>query len=149
VPVVQTLHNYRLLCPAATFVRDGRICEDCATPIAPVSAIAHKCYRNSYLQTAAAAASLTVHRLAKTYRQRIDVLVALTGFTRDKFLQAGFPSSRLVVKPNFVSGEIHPAIDPGTYVLFVGRLVPEKGLRILLDAWRQLPKSIPLYIVGE
>lgn len=148
VPVVQTLHNYRLLCPAATFYRDGHVCEDCLGKTPPWPGVLHACYRSSRTQTAAVAAMLTFHRWLRTWNKKVDLYVALTEFAKRKFVEGGLPEERIVVKPNFV----HP--DPGAqekndgYALFVGRLSPEKGLKTLFKAWGSL-KGMPLKIAGD
>jgi len=150
VPVVQTLHNYRLICPAATFYRNGHICEDCLGRTLPWPGIFRGCWRGSHAQTAVVAAMLTVHHWLKTWQKQVDIYIALTEFARRKFIEGGLPAERIVVKPNFV----HP--DPGMdeknnnrdYMLFVGRLSPEKGIQTLLRAWQYLKKT-PLKIVGS
>lgn len=149
VPVVQTLHNYRLLCPAATFRRDGKVCEACLGRSVPWPGVLHGCYRGSRSATAAAAAMLAVHRAIGTWREKVDVYVALTEFARRKFIEGGLPSERIVVKPNFVESDLGPKQGQGDYALFVGRLSEEKGLGVLLNAWGRLRELIPLRIVGD
>jgi glycosyltransferase involved in cell wall biosynthesis len=146
--VVQTLHNYRLMCPAATFFRDGHVCEECLGRT-PWPAVQHACYRDSRLASAVAAGMLTRHRMKGTYERAIDVYVALTSFARGKFLEAGFPASRIVVKPNFVDPDPGVGAGNGDYVAFVGRLSPEKGLGTLLKAWESVPAGAKLKILGD
>jgi glycosyltransferase involved in cell wall biosynthesis len=148
VPVVQTLHNYRLLCPGATLLRDGRICEDCLGNTPPWPGFVHGCYRNSRPQSAVVGAMLTVHRWLKTWQQQVDVFVALTEFARRKFVQGGLPAGKMVFKPNFILPDPGMREGIGSYALFIGRLSPEKGVRTLLKAWQHL-KNIPLRIVGD
>jgi glycosyltransferase involved in cell wall biosynthesis len=151
IPVVQTLHNYRLVCPAATFLRDGRLCEDCLGRAIAWPAVAHGCYRGSRPASAAVAAMLGTHRLFRTWKTKVDAYIALSEFARKKHIAGGLPADRLVVKPNF----IHPDPGPrrreelGRYALFVGRLSEEKGLRGLLGAWKRLERVIPLLFLGE
>jgi len=149
VAVVQTLHNYRLVCPNALFFRDGRICEDCIHKAAPWPAVAHACYRGSRPASAAVMVMLTVHRIAHTFDRAVDAYIALTTFARGKFIDAGFPADKIHVKPNFVYP--NPAVGNGAggYAIFVGRLSPEKGLKTLLAAWESLDGKIPLKIVGD
>ncbi len=148
VPVVQTLHNYRLLCPNALFFRNGNVCEDCLGKSIPLPGVLNACYRGSRAATGVVATMLTAHRQMQTWTEMVDVYIALTEFARQKFIQGGLPAEKIVVKPNFV----HP--DPGIgeglggYALFVGRLSPEKGTDTLLTAWEKL-KGIPLKIVGD
>jgi glycosyltransferase involved in cell wall biosynthesis len=101
VPVVQTLHNYRLLCPAATFQRDGRVCEECLGR-SPWRGVWHGCYRDSRAATAATALMLSVHRWLGTWSKMVDCYIALTQFARAKFIEGGLPAEKIVVKPNFV-----------------------------------------------
>src|SRR5260370_29570159 len=123
VPTVQTLHNYRLLCPGAKFLRDGGICESCLGRKAAWPAVVHGCYRGSRAATAATATMLAVHRGLGTWRNKIDVYVALTEFARQKFIEGGLPADRIVVKPKFMAGDSPPArMQAEEYVLFVLRL---------------------------
>lgn len=149
VPVVQTLHNYRLLCPSAIFFRDGRACEDCLGRSVPWPGVAHGCYRQSRAATATVAAMLVAHRLLRTWDRLVDVYVALTDFARQKFIQGGLPAEKIVVKPNFVHPDPGPGQGAGGYALFVGRLAPEKGVATLLAAWERLNGRVPLKIVGD
>jgi glycosyltransferase involved in cell wall biosynthesis len=147
VPVVQTLHNYRLACPAATFYRAGRPCEDCLGRL-PWPGVLHACYRGSHAQTALVAFTVTAHRLLGTWRSAIDLYVASTDFQRSKLVEAGLPGDRVVVKPHFVHPDPGTSPSGGAYALYVGRLSPEKGVRTLLDAWALLP-DVPLKIAGD
>jgi glycosyltransferase involved in cell wall biosynthesis len=148
VPVVQTLHNYRLLCPSATLFRDNKVCEDCVEH-GLLRSIGHGCYRGSRPATAVVALMLAAHRLGRTWNRMVDCYIALTEFARQEFIAAGLPPERIVVKPNFVDPDPSAASGIGGYVLFVGRLSPEKGLRTLLAAWKRLRIEIPLQIVGD
>jgi glycosyltransferase involved in cell wall biosynthesis len=149
VPVVQTLHNYRLLCPAATFMRGGQVCELCLRRAIPWPGIVHGCYRGSRGATAVTAAMLATHRVLGTWRRKVDVYIALTEFARRKFVEGGLPAERIAVKPNFVSGNFTGKVEPGDYALFVGRLSHEKGPRLLPLAWASLREHVPLRIVGD
>jgi glycosyltransferase involved in cell wall biosynthesis len=149
VPVVQTLHNYRLLCPAAKFLRDGKLCEDCLGRNTAWPAVLHGCYRGSRSATAAAAAMLAAHRWMGSWRTKVDVYVALSEFARRKFIEGGLPADRVVVKPNFVFAEAPPRTQPGDYVLAVGRISEEKGPQLLLSAWRGMHTKIPLRVAGD
>ena len=149
IPVVQTLHNYRLLCPNALFFRDNHVCEDCLGQTPPWAGVLHRCYRDSHSQTLVSAIMITLHRWLKTWEEKVDIYIALTEFSRQKFIQGGIPEEKIVVKPNFVYPD--PGVrtsDKSKYVVFVGRLSTEKGLHTLLNAWRNL-NPIPLKIVGD
>ena len=148
VPVVLSLHNFRLLCPAATFFRDGKICEDCRESSLWHS-IRHACYRQSYGATATIAIMLTVHRKARTWVDGVTTFIALSDFSRRKFAEGGLPESKIKVKPNFVSPDPGEKNGIGNDVVFVGRLSPEKGLKNLLQAWEQLHVPVPLRILGD
>jgi glycosyltransferase involved in cell wall biosynthesis len=149
VPVVQTLHNYRLLCPNALFFRDGRVCEDCMGKVITWPGVVHKCYRGSRAASGLVTAMLTTHRALRTWTEMVDVYVALTQFARRKFIEGGLPAEKIIVKPNFVYPDPGPGEGGGGYALFVGRLSPEKGVGTLLAAWERLDRQISLKIVGD
>jgi glycosyltransferase involved in cell wall biosynthesis len=148
-PVIQTLHNYRLLCPVALFFRDGRVCEDCMGKAVPWPGVVHRCYRGSRAASGVIATMLTVHRALRTWTEMVDVYVALTEFARNKFVEGGLPAGKIVVKPNFVAPDPGRGQGGGGYALFVGRLAPEKGTGTMLAAWDRLGTRIPLKIVGD
>jgi glycosyltransferase involved in cell wall biosynthesis len=149
VPVVQTLHNYRLLCANAEFFRDGRVCEDCLGKVVPLPGVLHSCYRGNRAASAAVTAMLTVHRIRGTWRDRVNLYITLTEFARQKFIEGGLPVSKIVVKPNFLHPDPGFGTGAGGYALFVGRLSKEKGLDTLITAWKHLGSKIPLKIVGD
>jgi glycosyltransferase involved in cell wall biosynthesis len=149
VPVIQTLHNYRLLCPNALFYRDGGPCEDCLGRAVTWPGVVHGCYRGSPAASAVVTAMLSAHRAARTWSRAVDVYVALTEFARRKFVEGGLPAEKTAVKPNFVLPDPGPGEGRGGFALFVGRLSPEKGVGTLLEAWGRLGGRIPLKIVGD
>ncbi|NER33263.1 MAG: glycosyltransferase family 4 protein [Oscillatoria sp. SIO1A7] len=149
VPVVQTLHNYRLFCAGAFFFRDGKPCEDCMGKFFPWPGVVHGCYRDSRLGTAAVAAMQSLHRARGTWQERVDRYIALTEFAREKFIEGGLPAKKILVKPNFLSPDTGVGEGRGQYALFVGRLSPEKGLSTLLAAWEKLGDRLGLKIVGD
>lgn len=149
VPVIQNLQNYRLLCPNALFLRNGRVCEDCLGKLLAWPGIAHACYRHNRAATAVTAAMLTLHRLKGTWSKVVDVYTATTEFARQKFIQGGLPAERIVVKPNLVYPDPGLGLGQGQFALFVGRLAPEKGLDTLLTAWQKLTGKMALKIVGD
>jgi len=149
VPVVQTLHNYRLICPAATLFREGQVCQECLHRKIKWPAIGHRCYRDSFLGTSTVVAMLAIHSWLRTYQRQVARFIALTEFSRAKFIEEGIPSAKISVKPNFITPDPGTPGGQGKFALYVGRLVPEKGLRLLFEAWRKLPADIPLRIIGE
>ncbi len=136
VPVVQTLHNFRLLCPQAMLLRDGRVCENCVGRM-PLSGVLHACYRGSRAQTGAVSAMLVLHRGLGTWARKVDRFIALNKFCRTKFIEGGLPPERIVVKPNFVDLPAPPPQERRG-LLFVGRLSLEKGTAVLVDAAQSL-----------
>ena len=149
LPVVQTLHNYRLMCPAAVCFRSGHICTDCVGKPVAWPAIRHACYRGSRSASAAIATMLSVHRLIGTWQHKTSVYIALTAWARDMFIEAGLRADKLVVKPNFVDPDPGAGTGSGDYAVFVGRLSPEKGIQTLLRAWRVVGPQVRLLIIGE
>ena len=149
VPVVHTLHNYKLICPGAYLYRNGGVCEDCIGKPIPYPSVIHGCYRGSRLQTAVAVAGVTTHRLKKTYKNDVDIYIALTTFARQKFIEGGLPPEKIAVKPNFVTSDIKVGEHTGRYALFVGKLLKYKGIETLLKAWHLLDEEIPLKVVGQ
>ncbi len=147
IPVVQTLQNYRLICPGALLMRDGRVCEDCVGKKIAWPAILHGCYRGSRMGSACVTTMLASHRGAKTWRKAVSRYVVATDFARRKFLEAGFVAEQIAVKPNFVALSPQPGSGAGDYFVFVGRLAEEKGIDVLLDAWSKFPGK--LKILGD
>lgn len=146
LPVVQTLHNFRLLCPQAMFLRNNRACEDCLGK-SPWRSVVHRCYRDSAAQSAVLGGMLTLHRALGTYRHKVTRYIALNRFCRDKFVEGGLPRNRISIKPNFVDSPM--LIDaPRSGGLFVGRLSQEKGIDVLLGALARLPGKI-VNVIGE
>jgi glycosyltransferase involved in cell wall biosynthesis len=147
--VVQTLHNYRLMCPNGLLFRDGRPCQECVGSTLAWRGVAHGCYRCDRGATAVAVAMTAAHRAARTWHQAVDAFVALSQFSRNLFLRGGVPADRLHVKPNFVAPDPGPGEGAGRYALFVGRLDEAKGVRVLLRAWSLMSEFIPLKILGD
>lgn len=149
VPVVQTLHNYRLLCPNGLFFRQGKVCEDCLDKNVPWPSVLHNCYRKNCLASLTVASMLTTHRIFSTWADKVDAYIALTEFARQKFIAGGIPPEKIFVKSNFVYRDLGSGSGSGNYALYVGRLSVEKGLDILLESWSKLHYKIPLKIVGD
>jgi glycosyltransferase involved in cell wall biosynthesis len=148
-PVIQALRNYRLLCVNGVFHRDGHTCEDCMGKSIPWPGVVHRCYRNSLPGSLTVAGMLTAHRVLHTWQKKVDVFVTLSNFARDKLIEGGLPSDKIVVKPNFVYPDPGIGTDARHCVVLVGRLVEEKGVLVVVQAWNRLGIRIPLKIVGD
>ena len=146
VPVVQTLHNFRLMCLSALYLRDGKVCEDCVGHL-PWRGVVHKCYRESTAASAVLATMLTLHRGLGTYRNKVSRYIALNNFCREKFIEGGLPAELIAVKPNFVDAAV-PLALPRSGLLFVGRLSFEKGIVSLAKA-ATLLSDAQLRVAGE
>lgn len=146
--VVQTLHNYRLICPSSTLFRDGRPCEDCVLKRVRWPGVVHRCYRSSVLASGTVASMLAVHGALGTWHRTVNAYIALTEFGRRKFIAGGLPEHKIMVKPNFLASDPGVGNGNGNFALFVGRLAPEKGVDALLRAWTAEDPGIPLKIAG-
>lgn len=149
--VVQTLHNYRLVCPGALLMRDGSPCEECVGRAAPMPALRHRCYRGSFAETTAVAVTTRLHFALGSYARHVDAFIALTAFARQRFVRGGLDPRLVHVRPNFVaagSAAAAPASREGR-LLFVGRLAAEKGIDDLVEAWGAGVDAATLEIVGD
>lgn len=149
IPVIQTLHNYRLVCPGSLLMRNDHFCNKCVGKSFAWPSVIHGCYRNSRMATTVTAMSNMVHTWLGTWEQKIDRYIALSEFSRQRFLEGGIPANKIVVKPNFVATPRFQEFQKSDYCIFVGRLAHEKGIEVLLDAWAQLKQPIELRIVGS
>lgn len=145
VPVVLTLHNYRLMCLPANLLREGRVCEDCVGRV-PWRGVAYRCYRGSAAGSAVLAASLTLHRGLGSF-DGISRFLAVSEFVRRKHAEAGIAPGRIVVKPNFAWPSPRRE-GAGEYFLFAGRISPEKGVDTLLRAWASERPRHELVVMG-
>ena len=149
IPVVQTLHNYRLLCANGMLMRDGRVCEDCLSD-SRVSALRHRCYRRSIAGTGAVLAMQNASIRNPQWVDSVARFVVLTEFARDKFAAAGIPPERMIVKGNSIVDPL-PGDPPKVArkgVLFVGRIAPGKGVALLTKA-AELAPDVPVTIIGD
>ncbi len=149
IPVVQTLHNYRMLCANALLYRDGAVCTDCLGKSLPINGIVHGCYRNSRAGSAIVTAAYAFHRLIRTW-DRVSLFIAVSDFEREILVRGGLPAEKVVVKPNFVDSEyLTVEGNREDVALYVGRLSPEKGIRTLLSAWNSGRIQFRLKIIGD
>jgi len=146
IPVVQTLHNFRITCAGVHLQRQGKLCEVCVGNN-PYWGVLHRCYRGSVLGSLAVARMIDVNQRRGTWRTKVNCFVALTEAAKERFVAAGIPADRIVVKPNFAADPGVPATGPRHGALFVGRLSPEKGVRELIAAWHGV--DYPLRIAGS
>lgn len=149
VPVLQTLHNYRNICASGLLMRDGRICEECIDGT-PYRAVLHRCYRNSVPGSLALARMIDTHRKRGTWSRSVTRFIALSEFSRSRFVRAGFPEEKIAVKPNSPGRRFTAPPEDGARPngpLYVGRLSPEKGIAALLELWRA--DWPPLRVIGE
>ncbi len=148
IPVVMTLHNYRLLCANAQFFRDGHVCEECALRHSFVPGVQHACYRESRAQSAIVGASMALHEVLGTWMHRVDRYIALTGFAAEKMSGYRIPPGQIRVKPNFAwdSGE---GSGGGGFALCAGRLSEEKGVETLIEADAKGLLPMPIHLAGD
>lgn len=148
VPVVQTVHNFRLLCPGATFYRDGHICKDCIKH-GLFCAVLHNCYRGSKAATLACVLNMWIHRSLKIY-QKLNY-ICLTEFNKDALLKLKqINENRVFIKPNFsdnLETETIPYEHRKKRFMYAGRIDKSKGIDVLFDAWRQMGAEAPQLLV--
>lgn len=149
LPVIQSLRNFRLICPEGTLHRDGRTCTDCVGSRLSLPGIRHACYRDSRTGTTVVAAMSAVHHLAGTWQNRVALFVTPSLFATGMFVEAGWDPDLVESIPNFVHPDPGPGSGGGGYALCVGRLESAKGTDVLLDAWQQGGFTYPLKIAGE
>lgn len=148
VPVVQTLHNFRLFCSNALFYRDGHVCEECLQH-SLYRGIRYGCYRDSRVLTAAVVKMLKEYRRRRIWEKEIDAYIALSEFSRQKFIEGGLPSEKIYVKGNSVlQNPARERESGGDYFVFAGRLSQEKGVGVLLEAFKNVPQAT-LVLLGE
>jgi len=147
--VVQTLHNFRLLCLNALLYRNGNICEQCLTRAVKLPGVLRRCYRQSLPGSGVVAMLLAVHQSLGTWNRAIDSYVAPSTFARRMLIRGGMPQEKIDVVPNSLPFDPGAGSGAGGYAVFVGRLSQEKGLGTLLAAWRGHSRLPPLKIIGD
>lgn len=148
IPVVQTLHNYRLLCAGSYLFREGKTCEECLEKRSFLPGVKHACYRGSRVGSAVVGAVTSVHSALGTWKNRIDRYITLTQFSAQKLGEHLIPPDKIRIKPNFVRDQ-GIGSGKGGFVLFVGRLSPEKGLSTILSADQASTLPLPIHIAGD
>lgn len=151
VPVVVTIHNYRLACASGIFFRDGAVCHDCARKL-PLPALRHGCYQGSRLASVPAALAISAHRPA--WRSLVSAYVFISASQRDLLSGLGFPEDRIFVRHNLIPRHSSPPGPRTPTVVYAGRLAEVKGLRLLMTAWdhylsRQEGMGLRLVIAGD
>ena len=149
VPVVQTLHNFRLTCANALLLRKGEPCQKCVGHF-PWPALRHRCYRQSFWQTVAVASTNVVHRWLSTFQTKVHAYIALTEFSREILVRSGLPHDRIFVKPNFNLDPGAPVNSRRPRIVFAGEITRPKGVHLLLEAWSSLaPAGYQLMMLGD
>ena len=149
VPVVQTLHNFRLTCANALLLREDEPCQKCVGRF-PWPAIRHRCYRQSFWQTGAVTAKNVVHRWLGTYQTKVHAHIVLTEFSKEILVRSGLPRGRVFVKPNFSTDPGQPASSRRPRIVFAGEMSRPKGVHLLVEAWSSLaPRGYELMMVGD
>lgn len=138
VPVVMTLHNFRIWCAAATLFRSGQICEECVGH-GPRRALDYSCYRGSYFGTAAVVRAQERHIRDRVWQTQVDRFIALTRFSKDRAVAFGLSAEKIAVKPNFAPEPAVVRTAIGAKAVYVGRLSEEKGVSVAIEAFRKLP----------
>lgn len=137
IPIVQTLHNFRFFCVNGLLMHDGEICEKCIGKL-PWRSVINGCYRDSIFYSAGIALMEGVHRSLKTWISKIDAYIALTEFSKQKFVECGLPEHKIFVKPLFFVDQPQSWYASDAYAVFIGRLSPEKGIHVFLDTIKTL-----------
>ena len=151
VPVVMTLHNYRLSCANGQFFRDGGQCTECLNGSA-FNGLLHRCYQDSFAASAFAAANTGIHRQLGTWTKNVDLFLCLTEFAKARFIEAGIPEDKLRVRHNCVADPCERTVPASKshQLAYIGRLAGEKGVRGLLEAWRLARvEDFELLVVGD
>lgn len=148
IPVVMTLHDFKLVCPNYTFLRKGKPCESCQGKHF-YKAVIHRCVKNSYWKSLICSLEIYFHRFLKIYQDFVDIFIALSEFSKEKMIQYGIPEKKLLLLPNYIELPSNGfKKNLGEYVLFSGRLSEKNGVFTLLQAMEKI-KEVPLIVAGE
>ncbi|MEM8557120.1 MAG: glycosyltransferase family 4 protein [Bacteroidota bacterium] len=147
VPVVQTLHDYKLACPVYSFLSNGTPCEACGGHQF-WKALPRRCNRGSLARTVASVAEAYIARATGDLRH-IDHFITVCDFQRSKLLSYGLGTGKMSTVHNFVdAAAFTPGTAPGDYALYFGRLEALKGVHTLIEAAARVPE-LPLLVVGD
>jgi len=148
IPVVMTLHDFKLACPSYTFLRNGTPCEICEGRHF-YKAVIHRCVKNSYLSSLLCATEMYLHKMLQTYSKGVDVFIVLSQFSKEKMIRYGLPEEKIEVLPNCIDvDQYHPHKMVGDYVLFLGKLSEKNGIFTLVQAMKHIPE-VKLKVAGE
>jgi glycosyltransferase involved in cell wall biosynthesis len=148
IPVVMTLHDFKLACPSYTFLRNGTPCEICEGRHF-YKAVIHRCVKNSYLSSLLCATEMYLHKMLQTYSKGVDVFIVLSQFSKEKMIEYGLPEEKIRVLPNCIDvDQYHPHKTVGDYVLFLGKLSEKNGIFTLVQAMKHIPE-VKLKVAGE
>ena len=150
IPVVLTIHNFRLICTGALLLRDGQVCELCTQKTFPLAGIQHKCFQNSALKSAQLTLSTSIHKILGTWKNKVDAYIVLSNFAKNKLINSSLQlaEEQVFIKPNFTEDKGWAGSeDRQNFFLFVGRLSHEKGIQTLLEASKQA--DFRLEIIGD
>ena len=148
IPLVQTLHNYRMGCPNGLFLdSQGEVCEKCLSGNF-FHAVWRKCVHGRLTQSLALSLCLSIHRMAQTF-DKADVFLCPSHFLAQKMIRAGIPKKKIRVKPHFIDTQmLCPSHTYEPYAVYMGRLSREKGIYTLLRVFKKR-KDIGLKIIGK
>lgn len=150
IPVVATLHNYRLICANGLLLRNKMPCELCTQKTFPLQGIRHRCYRSSFTESALVTAITGLHKAKGTWVTKVSKYIALTPFAKEKIITSSLnmPEEQICIKPNFTTDFGEGASARESFFLFAGRITEEKGIKVLLNAFADLPQE-KLIIAGD
>ncbi len=152
IPVVLTIHNFRLICAGALLLRNGQVCELCTQKKFPLAGIKHKCFQNSALKTAQLTLVTGLHKLLSTWKNKVDAYITLTNFVKNKLVNSSLslPKEKIFIKPNFTSDKGWATAQARQdFFLFVGRLSQEKGIKVLLETTKLYDFKLEIIGGGE
>lgn len=150
LPVVMTLHDYKLICPSYKLMSANQVCEDCKGG-KYYQAVLNKCHKGSYAASFVYALESWFNDFFNKYKNNISFLIAPSRFLREKFIEFGWSENKIVYNPNYiVADDFEPNYEPEDYLVYIGRLSVEKGIKTLVNAFQKVAsKNIQLKIVGD